>query len=97
MWEAEKACQTRWLSFDASVEAALKDYEAILLTLQKLDDATAVDLLFKMKLIKFVGVLYILRSVLLILSRLSRQFQKDTFHFSMVVPATLSATESLKR
>ena len=31
------------------------------------------------------------------MSRLSRQFQKDTFHFSIVVPATLSATESLKK
>ena len=93
----KKACQTRWLSFDASVEAAVKDYEALLLTLQKLDDATAVGLLSKMKAVKFLGILYILKSVLPILSRLSKQFQADQFHFSMVVPATMSAIESLKK
>ena len=40
----KKACQARWLSFDASVTAALQSYEAILLSLQEIDDASAIGL-----------------------------------------------------
>ena len=40
----EKACQTRWLSFDTSGTAALQSYEAILLSLQEIDDASAIGL-----------------------------------------------------
>ena len=40
----KKACQTRWLSFYASVTAALQSYEAILLSLQEINDATAIGL-----------------------------------------------------
>lgn len=43
----KKACQTRWLSFGSSVNAAKLDFEAILLTLKQLDDATAIGLLKK--------------------------------------------------
>ena len=92
----KKACQTRWLSFDSSVTAALRDYEAIVLTLQHLDDATALGLLMKMKTVKFLGVLYILRSILPILSILSKQFQADCFHFSMVKPAACHAIAALQ-
>ena len=38
----KKACHTRWLRFDASVTAALQSYEAILLSMQEIDDATTI-------------------------------------------------------
>jgi len=60
----KKACQTRWLSFGSAVSAAIRDYEAILLTLKHLDDdATAIGLLKKMNDIKFLGILYILQEI----------------------------------
>ena len=40
----KKACQTRKLSFDASVTAAMQSYEATLLSPQEIDDATAIGL-----------------------------------------------------
>ena len=49
------ACQTRWLSFDASVTAALQSYEPILLSLQEIDDATAISLISRLKSVTFLG------------------------------------------
>ena len=40
----KKACQTRWLSFDTSGTAAMQSYEAILLSLQEIDDASDIGL-----------------------------------------------------
>ena len=70
----EKACQTRWLSFDASVTAALQSYKAILLSLQEIDNAKAIGLISKLKSVKFLRALYILNDILPVLSSLSRQF-----------------------
>ena len=77
----KKACQTQWLSFDASVTAALQSYEAILLSLQEIDDATAIGLIPKLKQMKFIGALYILNLILPVLASLSREFQAGHFHF----------------
>ena len=92
----KKACQTRWLSFDASVTAALQSYEAILLSLQEIDDATAIGLISKLKQVKFIGALYILNAILPVLASLSRQFQAGNFHFSMIRPAVNRAISSLE-
>lgn len=91
----KKACQTRWLSFDASVTAALQSYEAILLSLQEINDATAIGLISKLKSVKFLGALYILNAILPVLSCLSRQFQAGNFHFSMIRPAVYRAISTL--
>ena len=92
----KKACQTRWLSFDASVTAALQSYEAILLSLQEIDDATAIGLISKLKQVKFIGTLYNLNAILPVLASLSRQFQAGNFHFSMIRPAVNRAISSLE-
>lgn len=91
----KKACQTRWLSFDASVTVASQSYEAILLSLQEIDDATAIGLISKLKPVKFLGALYILNAILPVLSSLSRQFQAENFHFSMIRPAVNQTTSTL--
>ena len=83
----KEGCQTRWLSFDASVTAALQSYEAILLSLQEIDDATAIGFISKLKTVKFLGAFYILNAVLPVLSCLSKQFQAGNFHFLMIRPA----------
>ena len=92
----KKACQTRWLSFYASVTAALQSYEAILLSLQEINDATAIGLISKLKHVKFIGALYIPKAILPVLASLSRQFQAGNFHFSMIRPAINRAISSLE-
>ena len=91
----KKACQTRWLSFDASATAALQSYEAFLLSLQEIDDATTIGLISKLKSVKFIGALYILYAILPVLSSLSKQFQAGNFHFSMIRPAVNRAISTL--
>ena len=85
----QKACKTRWLSFDRSVSVVKRDYEGILLALRELDeqnDATASGLLKKMNSVKFLGVIYILCHILPILSCLSVLFQRSTVNFSAISP-----------
>ena len=58
----QKACKTRWLSFDKAVKAAHEDFDSILLCLSELaDDATADGLLKKLKSPDWIATLYILR------------------------------------
>ena len=71
----KKACQTRWLSFEASVTAGPQSYEAILLSLQEIDDATAIGLISKLKQVKFIWALYILNAILSVLV----SFYQDSF------------------
>ena len=52
----KRACKTRWLSFEASINAVFEDYIPVLQTLNKLEsDATAFGLLKKMKKVIFIG------------------------------------------
>ena len=92
----KKACQTRWLRFDASVTAALQSYEAIVLSLQEIDDATATGLISRLRKVKFIGTLYILHAIPPVLSSLSKQFQAGNFHFSMIQQAVNRAVLALK-
>ncbi|KAL9972775.1 hypothetical protein ACROYT_G019144 [Oculina patagonica] len=84
----KKACSTRWLSFDKSVAVLYQEYEAVLHTLKALDEdgcATAHGLFNKLKEGKFLGVLFILKDVLPVLSHLLKAFQGGSVAFSQVV------------
>ena len=97
----KKACKTRWLSFDKSVEAMKQQYCGVLQTLQKLDseysDATAAGLVKKMKNAEFVGLLYILAKVLPTLSSVSLTFQRSNVNFSLIQPQLKAAKRRFNR
>ncbi|XP_070545983.1 uncharacterized protein [Ptychodera flava] len=83
----KKACQTRWLSFGASVDSACENYVCILMALKKLEaDPTAQGLLMKINNCKFLGALYILREILPSLCMLSKSFQRGNVDFSHIKP-----------
>lgn len=81
----KKACQTRWLSFDATWSIH-DDFVAVLQTLRQLKDidAVAAGLLSKIASSKFIGTIYILREVLPVLSSLSKNFQRGHVNFSHI-------------
>ena len=85
----KKACQTRWLSFDAATRSIHDDFVAVLQTLRQLKDtdAVAAGLLSKIASSKFIGTIYILREVLPVLSSLSKNFQRGHVNFSHIQPS----------
>lgn len=93
-----KACRTRWLSLDKSVEAVYLDFVPILHTLHFFSetDAVATGLLKKMKTPQFIGAIYIFRNVLPILARLSKLFQYGTVNFSRIWPALQASKNDLQ-
>ena len=72
----QKACKTRWLSFESSVSSVIKCLYPLLLNLK--DSATAGGLYKKMYNCKFIGAIYMLHEILPILSILSKTYQKGT-------------------
>ena len=95
----KKSCSTRWLSFDRSVAALYEEYEAVLHTLKALDEggcATAHGLFNRLKEGKFLGVLFILKDVLPVLSHLSEAFQGGSVAFSQVVQLINATKASLE-
>ncbi|KAK2565586.1 hypothetical protein P5673_010711 [Acropora cervicornis] len=88
----KKACSTRWLSFDKSVAALYQEYEA----LDEDGCATAHGLFNRLKEGKFLGVLFILKDVLPVLSHLSKAFQGGSVAFSQVVPMINATKASLE-
>lgn len=83
-----KACRTRWLSLEQSVNSVFETCIALLHTFKELKkDALALGLFKKMKTVKFVGTIYILEEVLPCLSALSKTFQAGALNFSHVGPA----------
>jgi hypothetical protein len=95
----KRACKTRWLSFEASVTAAMEDLIPLVQTLSELSesDAAAYGLLKKMHSAHFVGLLFILHAILPILGKISRIFQKSYLNFSTVQPTLDSAVQELKQ
>jgi len=94
--KVRKACKTRWLSIDNSVQSAVENYEPIIHTLKDLKaNATALGLYKKMKKAKFLGILYILKQILPVLSHLSRTFQTGALNYSHVVPAIDSTKQQI--
>ena len=87
--KVQKACRTRWLSLDKSVESVCRNLPALLQTLQwyqnKDSNPTAIGLLKKLKKPDFISVLYILKGVLPVFSTLSKVFQKGSISFSRVL------------
>ena len=95
----KKACSTRWLSFEKSVTALYQEYEAVLYTLQALDEsgcATAHGLFKQLKEGKFLGVVFILKDVLPVLSHLSKAFQAGSVAFSQIGPLINTTKASLE-
>ena len=91
----KKACSTRWLSFDASVDAVKKEYESIMQLLRLFsDDAAACGLCHKMGTPDFVITIFVLHEVLPILSKLSRTFQGNV-NFTMIRSKVETAKEEL--
>ena len=87
------------LSFDRSVAALYQEYEAVLHTLKALGEdgcATAHGLFNRLKEGKFLGVLFILKDVLPVLSHLSKAFQGGSVAFSQVVPLINATKASLE-
>lgn len=93
----KKACTTRWLSFDSSVQAIDSEYEAVLQTLNilKEKDPTSLGLYQKLKCVKFIGIIYMLVEVLPLLTVVSKTFQIGTIDFSKIGPTLEYTTEKL--
>ena len=92
-----KACRTRWLSWEQSVNSVFETYAALLHTFQELEkDALAVGLLKKMKTVKFLGTIYILKEVVPCLTTLSKTFQAGALNFLHVGPAINHTQASLE-
>ena len=63
----KKACRTRWLSTEQSIDSVFEDYEALLQTLRIFEedgDATATGLLSQIGNTKFLGAVYLLHKTL---------------------------------
>ena len=92
-----KACRTRWLSLEQSVNSLFETYAALLHTLQELEkDALAVGLLKKIKTVKFLGTIYILKEVVPCLTTLSKTFQPGALNFAHVGLAITHTQASLE-
>lgn len=93
----KKACQTRWLSFDNAISAVIADLPAILQTLRELkSDAACYGLLKKFSKPIHIGTMYILHSVLPILSELSKTFQRGSVNFARIDPALQACQAKLE-
>ena len=92
-----KACRTRWLSLEQSVNSLFETSAALLHTFQELEkDVLAVGLLKKIKMVKFLGTIYILKEVVPCLTTLSKTFQPGALNFSHVGPAINHTQASLE-
>ena len=82
----QKACNTPWLSFEASVKSVKKCIYPLLLALEQLEpqSATADGLYKKMYSGYFPGTLYLLGKVLPIFSTLSKTFQKGKLSYAHI-------------
>lgn len=94
----KKAYTTRWLSFDLSVRALFEDFAAVLQTLSQLSEkeTAAYGLLKRMKTVRFLGTLYILKSILPVLSKLSKIFQTGNIDFSQIEPSLQYTTDKIE-
>lgn len=92
----QKACQTRWLSFEKAVSAVYDDLASIMFTLSELAaDAAAEGFLKKMKAPTWIGTLYVLHEVLPVLSHMSKTFQGGTVNYSSIRPVVESTIAKL--
>ena len=89
----KKACQTRWLSFNAAVQSAWESFSAIIQFLIKMkdEDPTCQGLLVQMNNVRFLACLHVLKHVLPVLDNLSKSFQHSTVNFSHLKPEIVRA------
>ena len=81
---------------DKAIQGVWADYGAIMITLNSFEhDATVCSLLSKMKSVKFVGVVYLLKAVLPILSTVSKCFQAGVVSFAKINPTFAAAKDRL--
>ena len=87
--KVQKACKSRWLSTNKALSALFNDLVVVLQTLNSLSekDFVAEGFLKKLKEVKFIGILYMMKEVLPILSQLSVVFQKGSLSFSRIAPS----------
>ncbi|XP_077989771.1 zinc finger protein 862-like [Glandiceps talaboti] len=91
----------RWTSHERANDAIYHGYEVLLQTLYyfteeaRIRDATAAGLYSFCRQYMFIGIVYILQTVLPIIGRLARLWQKDILIFSEVKPYTRTAIDKL--
>ena len=91
-----KACRTRWLSINQSVESVLHNYLPMVNTFKALeDDPLALGLLKKFHCTRMLGMLYILHTVLPVMSNLSKLFQTNALSYSVLKPSIQAAKSRL--
>ncbi|PFX25827.1 putative RNA-directed DNA polymerase from transposon BS [Stylophora pistillata] len=97
----KKACKTRWLSFDRSVEAMKQQYCGVIQTLQELDcihnDATAAGLLKKMKNAEFIGALYYISISSSSSFKSFPHIQRSNINVSLIQPQIKATKQNLNR
>ncbi|XP_077983963.1 zinc finger protein 862-like [Glandiceps talaboti] len=92
---------TRWTSHERANDAIYHGYKVLLQTLYyfteeaRIRDATAAGLYSFCRQYMFIGIVYILQTVLPIIGRLARLWQKDILIFSEVKPYTRTAIDKL--
>ncbi|XP_070549445.1 zinc finger protein 862-like [Ptychodera flava] len=92
---------TRWTSHERANDAIYHGYEVLLQTLHyfteeaRVPDATAAGLYTFCRKYMFIGTVYILQTVLPIVGKLARLWQKDVLVFSEVKPLTRAAIDKL--
>ena len=93
----QKACRTRWLSLEQSINSTYNNYVALLHTFKELKkDPVALGLFRKFEKPKFLYTVYIMKDVLPILSSLSKTFQTGSLNFSQITPGIENAKSKLK-
>ena len=91
-----KAVDTRWLSDKAAMNALLRCFPAVLVTLQQQSDPTAVGLVKIITQYNFVASLLLLDEVLSAVSRLSLAFKRASIDLTVISPLLSSAVGTLQ-
>ncbi|KAK6175160.1 hypothetical protein SNE40_013682 [Patella caerulea] len=87
---------TRWLSFEGSVTALLRNYSSLITVLLEDNSPKTVGLLKSITCFKFLYITHFLSDVLPILCRLSKCYQRSDIVFSNVNPLLASTISQLQ-
>ena len=89
--KVKKTCHTCWLSLHASVDAIYKEYVGLINCLQSIQEqdkspgrAMASGLLKKMDSVEFLGLLYTMKFMLLLLTALSKTLKTGAINFPRI-------------
>ena len=97
--KVQKACRTRylWINLWRVCVETCQPFFRPCDGKNKDSNPTAIGLLKKFLKPDFIGVLYILKGILPVLSILSKVFQKGSISFSRISPAIKASKDSLKK